>query len=216
MKKETLYRGGFYLAGILSLAFGITLSTRAGLGISPITSFAYALAEGLNTSLGRMVLVQYSLMLIVEFLLDGKEHRKWRNLLQLPFSLVFSSFLDAFGALIRIECTAMWQQWALLGTALIFISAGASMMVAMQLVPNPADALYMSMARFFRKDPGLMKNALDLICLLCALTFDLTLSGGLVSVGLGTVAAMILTGRFVYLFNRLFRQRILRLAGLSD
>ena len=60
MKKETLYRGGFYLAGILSLAFGITLSTRAGLGISPITSFAYALAEGLNTSLGRMVLVQYS------------------------------------------------------------------------------------------------------------------------------------------------------------
>ena len=216
MKKERFFRGVIYLAGALSLAFGITLSTRAGLGISPITSFSYALAEGLGASLGRMVFLHYTLMVTVEFLLDGKQHRNWLNLLQLPFSVVFSSFLDAFGTLIRIDCGSMWQRWALLGAALVFISSGASMMVAMQLIPNHADALYMSMSRCFRKDPGLMKNVLDLICLLCALTFDLTLSGGLVSVGLGTVAAMILTGRFVYLFNRLFRQRILRLAGLSD
>ena len=164
MKKETLYRGGFYLAGALSLAFGITLSTRAGLGISPITSFAYALSKGLNMTLGRMVLVEYSLMLIAEFLLDGKERRKWRNLLQLPFSVVFSSFLDWFGSLLTFPLDFLWQKLILLVIALLCMGVGVSLTVNPNFVPNPPDGLTQALSVRFRISMGLTKNLMDFTC----------------------------------------------------
>ena len=49
MKKEHIWRGGIYVVGILILALGIVLTTKTGLGISPITSlpFAISTASGL-------------------------------------------------------------------------------------------------------------------------------------------------------------------------
>ena len=38
MKKGTVSRVLFYLAGLLILAVGLTLNTKAGLGVSPIIS----------------------------------------------------------------------------------------------------------------------------------------------------------------------------------
>ena len=35
-------RWGFYLMGLLILAMGLTLNTKAGLGVSPIISLSYA------------------------------------------------------------------------------------------------------------------------------------------------------------------------------
>ena len=40
-------------------------------------------------------------------------------------------------------------------------------------------------------------------------------SVGLMVLALGTVVVMVLTGRVVYVFNRLFRRRLIRLAGLD-
>ncbi len=35
MQKNYIYRGGFYLVGLLVLALGISLNTKTGLGVSP-------------------------------------------------------------------------------------------------------------------------------------------------------------------------------------
>ena len=58
MKKETLFRGGFYLAGIMILAMGVTLSTLTEMGVTPITAPAYALSTAISTTFPRTVFVQ--------------------------------------------------------------------------------------------------------------------------------------------------------------
>ena len=44
MQKNYIYRGGFYLVGLLVLALGISLNTKTGLGVSPIISVSYSIS----------------------------------------------------------------------------------------------------------------------------------------------------------------------------
>ena len=60
MKKEYLYRGLFYFLGLLILAFGITLNTKTGLGVSPIISVAYCISTIRNLNFGNITLLLYS------------------------------------------------------------------------------------------------------------------------------------------------------------
>ena len=43
MQKNYIYRGGFYLVGLLVLALGISLNTKTGLGVSPIISVSWSM-----------------------------------------------------------------------------------------------------------------------------------------------------------------------------
>ena len=55
----------------------------------------------------------------------------------------------------------------------------------------------------------------DLLYVAIAAAVNLMFTGRLSSVGLSTVVVMVLIGRVVYAFNRLFRRRLRRLTGLE-
>ena len=95
MKREQLYRLGFYLGGIVTLAVGNVLSTKALLGVSPIISPAYAISSIWKIDFGLATFGVYLVFLAVELLLLGRR-RTWTVLLQIPFSLVFSLLLNVF------------------------------------------------------------------------------------------------------------------------
>ncbi len=46
--QKKIMRGLIYLMGMVILAFGITLNTKTGLGVSPIISIAYCVSEILD------------------------------------------------------------------------------------------------------------------------------------------------------------------------
>lgn len=122
MKKTLFYRWFFYLAGLFVLALGITLNTKAGLGVAPIISVSYSISTILNRNFGNMTLLLYSLFVLVEILLhtlrffqNGSTARKnqpgnhvtskkelaallLKDALQFPLSLVFTRFLNIFSA----------------------------------------------------------------------------------------------------------------------
>lgn len=128
---------------------------------------------------------------------------------------MLSAFLEWFGALFDLRIESLWQNLLLLALATVCIGAGAAMMVAMHMVPNPPDGVIYAVHLVTGRDMGLLKNLLDLLCVAIAAAVDLVFTGRLTSVGLGTVVVMVLTGRVVYVFNRLFRRRLIRLAGLD-
>ena len=119
MQKNYIYRGGFYLVGLLVLALGISLNTKTGLGVSPIISVSYSISTIWNLNFGNMTMVLYCIFVLVEILLHtilcrkelkrediALEHANEMNLklvlimdlLQIPLSLVFTRFLNVFGA----------------------------------------------------------------------------------------------------------------------
>ena len=213
MKKTTVWRAGIYSAGVATLALGVIFCTKTGLGIAPTTSVGYSVSGAFGIEFAVANFIFYCLLIALQFVLRGK-NRRWRDLLQLPFSFAFSAMLGLFENVIQVP-DLLWQRFVLLAVSITLIGLGVCLMVNMRLVPNPADGLADAVGWALKKDLGLGKNILDFCCVATAFLVDALFGTLWSSVGIGTVIFMIFIGRAVHFFNRLLRERILSLAGLK-
>ena len=205
-----------YCLGMLVLALGLTLNTKAGLGVSPIISIAFSVSEVWGMNFGDMTFLLYTLFVGGQFLLRGKRSR-WTDLLQLPLSLAFSRVLNLYGALIPYESAdhGFGMNFLLLLAAILLTGVGVSLTVNMRLVPNPGDGIVAAVAEKLGRDQGFAKNVFDVGCVAVTCTLGLLTTGAVVGVGVGTVAAMIGVGRAISLVNRLGKEKMCLAAGLT-
>lgn len=212
---KTWNRWLIYGIGVLMLAVGITMNTKTGMGVSPIVSVAYSAARIFGWSLGSMTFAVYCLFVAGEFLLRGK-HYRWKDLLQLPFSFVFGELLDLVDRLVTYDSThhSLAENLCFLVAAVVACGIGVVMTVNMQLVPNPGDGIVQALAERFGKEQGVMKNMFDTCCVALTVVLSLTLSGQVIGIGLGTIAAMVGVGRVISAVNHLTKENMCRAAGL--
>jgi len=213
MKKEHLWRGGIYAVGILLQSLGAACGCNTGMGISPINSFPYAVKSAFGCSLFSAMFLFFCLMIMLQFVLKGK-NRRWRDLLQLAFGLVFSFLVNLFDQWIPTP-EVFWQRMVVQVAAILLMGIGITMIVNMDLIPNPAEGATAALAAALKVDLGLGKNIVDISVVTAAFLVDLLFGTLWTSIGLTTVISSIFNGRSVYLFNRLLRDRILALAGLE-
>ena len=233
MKRERYCRVCFYLAGLLILAMGLTLNTKAGLGVSPIISVSYSVSQIFGLNFGNVTMAQYSLFVVVELVLHslrkGDRDRQGTrmvlvmDLLQIPLSLVFTRFLNLFGALVPDVAAgaASWREnlpvrLAVLVLAILCTGVGASMSLSMRIVPNPGDGIVQAIADWLRKPIGLTKNGFDLANITRTILLGLALAGRVVGVGIGTVVAVVGVGRVMALFQHLAGRKMAALSGMAS
>ena len=221
-------RWSFYLMGLLILAMGLTLNTKAGLGVSPIISLSYAASVIWNRNFGDMTFVLYGIFVLIQAAIHLREKGKagrsllMKDALQFPLSIVFTRFLNVFSACIPPleECgpaaSGLLGRMGVLVLALTFTGVGAAMSLSMRLVPNPGDGLVQVLADTFGIDTGLMKNCVDATCIVLSLLMGLLFAGKPVGIGIGTVCAVMLVGRVIALFHHIFGKAMLQAAGLES
>jgi uncharacterized membrane protein YczE len=216
-EKKLLCRVVIYLLGVLVMAVGLTMNTKTGLGVSPILSVSYCVSQISGWSLGNTTFLQYCLFVVAEFVLRGKNCR-WYDLLQLPFSLVFSRLLDLSSALITYDAAThgLGMNLLFLLGAIVITGVGITMTVNMQLVPNPGDGIVQAIAERIGKDQGFAKNWFDVGCVAVTCVLSLALTGSIIGIGIGTLIAMIGVGRAVAAVNHFFKEPMCRAAGLKD
>ena len=97
--KKTITRVLVYLSGLCILALGLTLSTKADMGVSPIIAVSFCLSKITGARFGDMTFLLYASFVIIEIMLHlipGKRHRADRkkailaDVLQLPLSYFFA------------------------------------------------------------------------------------------------------------------------------
>jgi uncharacterized membrane protein YczE len=215
MKK--VYRTGIYLLGMLALVVGISLNAKTGLGVSPITSVAYCLAEIYDFELGDTLFGMYILFVLVQLVLRGRKY-VWQNLFQLPTSLLFSRLLNFVDATISYSGTRHSLDFnaAMLFAAVVLIGVGVSMTVNMNIVPNPSDGIVQAIAQRVGWEQGWTKNVFDVSCVLLTSVISILSVQKIIGINIGTIVAMVCTGRVVSMTNRLFKHRMLRAAGLME
>ena len=227
-RTEACRRWIIYGTGLLLLAMGLTLNTKAGLGVSPIISVSYSISLIWELNFGDVTFGMYGVFVALQMLLHAnaakRERRSaraqlWKDALQLPLSVVFTRFLNLFGALLPDlaadgAAASLPVQIAALLLALSLTGIGAAMSLGMRLVPNPGDGIVQAAADALKKNVGLMKNCVDAGCIVLSLGISALFAGGLTGVGIGTVLAVFLTGRVIAVFNGLFYWKLAGLAGL--
>lgn len=236
MKRNSVVRWFFYIAGLLILAFGIILNTKSDLGVSPIISVSYSISTIWNLNFGNTTFVQYTIFVAIEMLLHVLQNRSQPakdrfasphtvkkslplilgiDLLQLPLSLVFTRFMNIFSKMIPSPSHGIWPRTVFLVCGIICTGIGAAMSMNMRIVPNPGDGLVQAIADSIGKPVGITKNCFDLLNICITISVGLIFAHKLVGIGVGTVVAVLGVGRVIALFNHLFMQKMDQAAGVS-
>ena len=213
---KNILRWSVYLLGLLSLAFGISLSIKANLGISPISSVAYCIATIGDYNLGVMNFIVYASFVVFQFVLRGKNYRLY-DLLQLAVSLVFSWVMDKLVGVIPYDSAAhtLWGNLGLMLVAIVFVGIGVSCSLNMRLIPNPGEGIVQALSERTGWSQGLTKNIFDIVCACVTTAIGLIFGGRLIGVGIGTVAAMLGVGRVVAVFNYFVMKKLRVAAGVA-
>lgn len=212
MKKTVRFL--FYLVGMVVLSLGIVLNTKSSFGVSPIISIAYSLATIHEWNFGNTSFVMYCVLAASEYAVKGKNFKLY-DLLQIPLSVVVTRFFNLFGALLP-TVTALSARILCLIFGIALTGIGAAMNVNARLVPNPGDGIIQAISDRLGKRLGNVKNVFDIFCVALTCLIGLLSVGHPVGIGIGTIAAMIGVGRFIYLYNSLFKKTQLSLSGLSE
>lgn len=220
MTKTLTYRFLFYITGLLVLALGLTLNTKAGLGVSPIISVSFSISEISGYNFGNMTLVLYCVFVVIQLLVHLYAGLKSTNthaslkvvllmdFLQIPLSIVFTRFLNMFTSAIPdlsslglAPAAELSIRFTILICAIICTGIGAAMSLNMRIIPNPGDGIVQTIADAIHKNVGFTKNLFDLTNIAITVSLSLIFTGHIVGVGVGTILAMIGVGRTIAVFN---------------
>lgn len=199
-----------YVVGMFILAIGLTLNTKANLGVSPIISVPYSISQITGLNFGDLTFVVYAIFVVVQIIIHIrlKNHKRIvSNILQLPLSLIFTRLLNIFSTYIP-TAQNLGIRFIVLTLAIICTGVGAAMSLSMQLVPNPGDGIVQSLAEGFNKSVGLTKNLFDCFNLCITLYISIFIAHQIVGVGIGTVIAVFGVGRVIALFHHIFEYKI--------
>lgn len=212
--QKKIMRGLIYLMGMVILAFGITLNTKTGLGVSPIISIAYCVSEILDWNFGNTTMGLYCVFVVVQLIIrKGKD--RLGVLLQIPVALIVSQLLNLFDYLIKFQLDNFWLNLLILIVAVLLTGLGVVMSVSMRLVPNPGDGIVQTISDRTGKSLGLTKNLFDIGCIALSVTLGFICRGKLIGIGLGTIVAMVGVGRAVALFHVILWKPMMQLSGLE-
>ena len=243
LKKETIYRALIYIAGLLILALGLTLNTKAGLGVSPIISVSYSISEITHHNFGNTTLGLYVVFVLLELLLHAICQKQWEknsgevlqhanainrrlifvmDVLQIPLSIVFTRFLNVFSSALpefskeNHSASQTVLRFLVLIAALLCTGVGAAMSLNMRIVPNPGDGIVQAIADCIHKSVGFTKNCFDVCNVAVTITLSLVCTGRLYGIGIGTILAVIGVGRTIAVFNHFTKEKLTTLAGITS
>ena len=152
--------------------------------------------------------------MLIESILKGKEFKLY-ELLQIPMSLVTSVFINIFDQYLNIVPDTLEQKLLVLFFAIVVTGIGAATMVNMKLVPNPADALAATIGDKLGKGMGIGKNVFDVTCFCTSGIIGLVFTRHIIGLGIGTVLAVIFTGRVIAVYNYFLKHPMQNLAGIT-
>lgn len=199
-----------YVVGMFILALGLTLNTKANLGVSPIISVPYSISQITGLNFGDLTFVVYAIFVIVQIIIHIrlKNHKRIASdILQVPLSLIFTRLLNIFTVYIPTSQN-LGTRFIILTFAIICTGIGAAMSLSMQIVPNPGDGIVQALAERFDKSVGIAKNLFDCLNLSITLCISLFIAHQIVGVGIGTVIAVVGVGRVIALFHHIFESKI--------
>lgn len=204
-----------YFAGMILLALGIVINSKVSLGVSPIISVAYISSELTGLKFGDVSFVWYGIFVIVEMIVRICQKNKKQlilDILQLPVSLIFTRFMNLFSGYIPMFEETFSHNF--LGTfagrvmvlmiAIILTGLGAAMALNTGYIPNPGDGIVKALSDITGKGTGFVKNCFDAFCVSCTFLIGLISGKAFVGIGVGTILAMLLVGRVMWIYGKIF------------
>jgi len=195
-------RWATYIVGIYILTMGVSLSIRAGIGVSPQSSLTRTMTLVIpGVSQGTFNFSLEILMLILAFAVLPKAF-KWRNLLSLIPSAILAVLLDVNLALTEwIALEAYIGKLGLLIFADALLAFGLFLMIRANLVLMPIDLFVNTLHNKTGRKWGNIKSIFDCSLLVASAGIGLIFLGAPQFIREGTILNALLVGQYVKLYT---------------
>ena len=212
--KEIFKRYLVFVIGLYFLAAGIVLIIRSALGTTPISSINYVLSLNSPLSLGTCTFIINMVLILGQFWLIRKNRTRQdiiEILLQLPFSFIFSAFID-FNMMLTSELhpANYGMSIALLLTGCMAQSIGVVLELKPRVAMMSAEAFVKYASRHYlvykgihlNREFGKFKVYFDITLVILAVILSLLLTQGIQGVREGSLIAACITGYIVSFLNQ--------------
>ena len=193
-KRFVLFFLGLTIAGI-----GVALSTRPGLGTSPITSLPYVTTFKFSWTLGMATIVINLFFILAQFIIL-KRRFGWSHIAQLPTLLAFGFFID-FGMWLTNfyipESCFLRVAEEVIGCLFLAVRIGFQLIANISLMPG--DGFIRVVSEEYHIPFGTVKICFDSTIVISAIIFSLCCFQNITGVREGTVIAAFLVGYFIKL-----------------
>ena len=187
-------------------SFGVVLSVKACQGASPIASLPNVISAASGISLGTALLLTYTLFVIIQWILIRDKHRILLTLSQIPFTIVFSVFVDFIEILLEGWVVSdLTLQWILTVLSVLIIGFGVVLEIDANISMLADDGLVLAIHQVTRVPVSRVLLIFDIAFVASAFILSYAVFHDFVGVGLGTIFAALTLGFSVKLFTKVVR-----------
>lgn len=215
-KGELIRRYIFFILGLFVNSLGVACITKANLGTSPITSIPYVLSIGFQPTIGQFTIF-WSLILIACQLLLLRRQFQLVQLLQIPVSILFGSFIDFSMDIILAQLNPQSYPAKMISLLIgcAILGFGVFMEVAANVVMLPGEATANAISRISNREFGTVKICVDVSMCIIAILISFALFHNVQGVREGTIIAALLVGFISKCFNRTLGKTVQQLFYIS-
>ena len=214
--KGLLNRILVYVVGLFIMAFGVSLSLKSNLGVSPVNSLPNEISLvmnsfGINLSLGNAVIIIFSCYVLVQILIKRRRF-PLIDLTQVIFSIIFGYFTNFTGMITNASSylTSLPMRLLFMAVSMVFIAFGVSIYMNAKLVNMPMEGMTLAISEALGKPFARVKIVVDCSTVILALVLSLVFLHGIEGVGVGTVLAAVCVGLLVKPIQKLVSPALTR------
>lgn len=208
-----------FIIGLYFLAAGIVLIIHSTLGTTPISSVNYVLSLNSPLSLGTCTFIVNVLLILGQFwLIRGTQSRQDRIsiLLQIPFSFLFSAFIDFNMAITEgLQPSNYIMSIGLLLIGCVVQSIGVVLEIKPQVAMMSAEGFVNYASRRYNKEFGKFKVVFDFTLVTIAILLSLIFTQRIEGVREGSLIAACITGYIVSFLNNKIMTRAMLFKVIS-
>lgn len=200
-----------YLLGLFVLSVGVSFSIEAGLGVSPVSSLAYALTLSTGISIGIMTIAANIFFIMVQVILSRRFNFK-NAFMQLLITFLFGFFMDLTLFLVRLlpASDSSIMQWVFLIISLLVMSLGLLAYFNAKFPLMPYDELTHVISERFNMEFSKAKITSDLLNIVVAAVISIIFIRSLGSIGIGTVIAAYFVGKILGWLMKHYQEDLLK------
>lgn len=202
IKNKLLIRIITFGIGLFVMAFGVALSVKADLGVSPISCIPYVYSIKMPFTLGQLTIVFNLFLMALQMAVLRKNYRVIQ-LIQLPVVFAFGLFIDMamkMVAFINVSNYAWQAFWCLLSC--VILAFGVFLEVKAKITYLPGEGLAMAISETFKKEFGKAKIGVDSAMVIAGIISSFLFLNKLLGIREGTVVAAVLVGFIAKFYSR--------------
>ncbi len=192
---------------VFVMAFGVVLTVKSCQGVGPISSLPYVLSEVFGLTLGTLTFIVYVCFILIQWAIYRDRGMYLRTLSQLPFTLIYSLFVDLIQmGLSSWTVEGLAMQWLVILAALFLTALAIVMEVDANVSMLADDGLILAVHRATRVPFDRCVILVNISFVVSAFLISWFVLGGLYGVGLGTIFVGVAQGFVVKGLTPLFKR----------